>query len=91
METTLQIQAQESGRMTLQSITAAISRAQAEFNRLNSGRHQNGCWRDLPRRTERLIGERADELARLRRLESWLLVKQLLDNKQFMDGMRQVG
>lgn len=76
--------------MTLQSITAAIARAQADFRRLNAGRHQNGCWRKLPRRTERRIGELAEELARLRRFEAWLLVKQLLDNKQFMDGMRKL-
>ena len=76
--------------MTLSSLDTAIQAAEREFERLNAGRHEQGNWRELPQDVERMIGVRADELARLRRFQAWFRVKSLLENKQFMDGMRKL-
>jgi len=76
--------------MTVANLSAGIEQAQAEFTSLNAGRHQQGNWRDLPPGAERRIVELAEEIARLRRFEAWTRVKQLLANKQFMDGMRNL-
>ena len=76
--------------MTLQSLDHAIATAEREFEALNSGRHEQGFWRELPQDVERMIGVLADELTRLRRFQAWFRVKSLLENKQFMDGMRKL-
>jgi hypothetical protein len=75
--------------MTIASIDASIIAARAEFKRLNDGRERPNAsvhgailvrktYRAFSDDIERMIGYRADEIARLRRFRSLLLVKENL-------------
>jgi len=76
--------------VSISDIDHAIATAEREFERLNSGRHEQGFWLELPPDSEKRIIELAETMARLRRFEAWLRVKQMLENKQFMDGLRKL-
>jgi len=71
--------------VSIESLDREIAQARAEFTRLNSGRHNQGFWRELPPKVEALLVECCDRMARLYRFKSELFARNYA-----LDGTRGI-